>query len=183
MITFTFKFDKALQATAYLLRREPTRQMNYMRLLKVLYVTERESIRLTGRPITGDGVAALERGPVLSEVLDLIKGSHLRSPEWSSFIQKNDYDVRLVQEPGVGKLSKFEIELLEKVAEDNRARDEWAMVELTHAFPEWSRNNPGKSRKWIPLHDILEAVGRPADEADIEDDAKAGHAFARLFGA
>lgn len=180
---FAFKFDKALQAAAYLLRREPTRQMNYMRLLKVLYVADRESIRQTGRSITGDGVAAMERGPVLTEVFDLIKGSHLQSPDWSNVIQRTEYDVRLVQEPGVAKLSKFEIELLEQVAQDNHARDEWAMVELTHTFPEWRKNDPGKSSKWIPLHDILEAVGRPGDEADIEDDAKAGRAFARLLGA
>jgi len=182
---FAFKFDKAIQATAYLLRREPTRQMNYMRLLKLLYIADRESIQKTGRPITGDAVAAMERGPVLSEVLDLIKGLHLRSPDWSNFIQRNEYDVRLVQEPGVAKLSRFEIELLEQVAEEHRARDEWAMVEFTHSFPEWRKNDPGKSKssKWIPLHDILEAVGRSADEADIEEDAKAERAFARLFGA
>lgn len=179
---FAFKFDKALQAAAYLLRREPARQMNYMRLLKVLYVADRESIRRTGRPITGGRAAAMERGPVLSEVFDIIKGTHLRSPDWSNFIQRNAYDVRLVQGPGVARLSKFEIEVLEQVAEDNRARDEWAMVKFTHAFPEWHKNKPGKSRKWIPLHDILEAVGRPDDEADIKEDAKADRAFARLFG-
>lgn len=180
---FAFKFDKALQAAAYLLRREPARQMNYMRLLKVLYIADRESIRRTGRPITGDGVAAMERGPVLTEVFDLIKGTHLQSPGWSNFIQRSEYDVRLVREPGVANLSRFEIEVLEQVAEDNRARDEWAMVEFTHTFPEWRKNDPGKSSKWIPLHDILEAVGRPVDEADIEEDAKAGRAFARLFEA
>lgn len=180
---FAFKFNKAIQAAAYLLRREPFHQMNYMRLLKVLYIADRESIRQSGRPITGDRVAAMERGPVLSEVFDLIKGEHLRSPEWASFIERNGYDVRLAQEPGVANLSKFEIQVLEWVAEENHARDEWAMVEYTHTLPEWRKNDPGKSMKWIPLSDILESVGRPGDEADIEEDAKAGAAFARLFGA
>jgi len=179
---FAFKFDKALQAAGYLLRREPARQMNYMRLLKVLYIADRESIRQTGRSITGDRATAMERGPVLSEVFDIIKGTHLRSPDWSNFIERNAYDVRLVQGPGVAKLSRFEIEVLEQVAEENRTRDEWAMVEFAHTLPEWRKNDPGKSSKWIPLHDILEAVGRPADQADIEKDAKADRAFARLFG-
>jgi len=40
---FTFKFDKALQAAAYLLRRESCREMNYMRLIKILYISDRES--------------------------------------------------------------------------------------------------------------------------------------------
>lgn len=179
---FAFKFDKAIQCVAYLLRREPSRQMNYMRLLKVLYIADRESIRQTGRPITGDRAAAMARGPVPSETFDLIKGIHLRSPEWSEFIQKSEYEVRLVQDPGLAKLSRFDIELLERVAEEHRGHDEWDMVEITHEFPEWRRNDPGKSSKMIPLADILEAVGRPADLADIEEDAKADQAFSRLFG-
>ena len=105
------------------------------------------------------------------------------SPELSDFIQRAEYDVRLVQEPGVGKLSKFEIDVLERVAEENRSRDEWAMVEFTHSFPEWQNNDPGKSSKVIPLHDILDAIKRPEDEAEIEEDAKAEREFARLFEA
>ncbi len=180
---FPFKFDKALQAAAYLLRREPHRTMNYMRLLKVLYVADRESIRQTGRPITGDRFAAMKRGPVLSEVLDLVKGEHLRSPEWGTFIVRDEYDVSLSQDPGQAALSRFEIETLERVAEDNRGRDEWAMVAYTHTFPEWIKNDPGDSSKWIPLADLLKAVKRSKDQAAIEEDARADRQFARLFGA
>jgi uncharacterized phage-associated protein len=180
---FAFKFEKSLQAAAYLLRRESSRQMNYMRLVKVLYMADRESLKARGEPITGDRFAALERGPVLSEVLDLIKGSHLRSPEWGEFIRRDEFDVVLARDPGVTHLSRFEVELLERVAEENRAYDEWDMVKITHQFPEWRKNDPGKARKWIPLKDILEAVGRPADLPDIETDAEAARAFARVFGA
>lgn len=180
---FTFKFDKALQAAAHLLRREPTHTMNYMRLVKVLYIADRESLRQTGQPITGDRVAAMERGPVLSDVFDLIKGTHLRSPEWAEFIQKHEYDVRLAREPGNAHLSRFEIDLLEQIAEEHRSHDEWELSEITHSFPEWQKNNPGKSMKWIPWSDILNAIGRSADQPAIEEDAKASRAFARLFGA
>lgn len=179
---FAFKYNKALQAAAYLLRREPTKQMNYMRLLKLLYIADRESIRRSGHPITGDRVAALERGPILSKVLDLIKGADLQSPDWSSFIQRNEYDVRIVNDPGVARLTRSDIDLLEQAAEEHRADDEWAMVEFTHTFPEWQKNDPGKSMKWIPFHDILEAVGRQDDEADIQDDARTDCAFTQLFG-
>ena len=179
---FAFKFDKALQAAAYLLRRETCREMNYMRLLKILYIADRESLRLTGRPITGDRVAAMRRGPVLSEVFDLIKGIHLRFPDWTRFVQKDGFNVRLVGEPGQANLSRFEIETLERIAEENRCRDEWDMVEYTHEFPEWKKNDPGDGMKWIPLSDVLEAIGRGADLADIEEDAKADEAFSQLLG-
>ena len=180
---FAFKFDKALQAAAYLLRRERRQTMNYMRLLKVLYIADRESIRLTGRPITGDRFVAMKRGPVLSEVLDLVKGEHLRSPDWTRFIVRDEYDVLLADEPGQATLSRFEIETLERVAEENRRRDEWEMMDYTHTFPEWIKNDPGDSSKVIPFADLLEAVGRSADQAAIEEDAKADREFARLLGA
>jgi len=179
---FPFKFDKALQAAAYLLRRETSHEMNYMRLLKVLYIADRESIRLTGRPITGDRIVAMEQGPVLSPVLDLIKGKHLRSPEWTGYILREEYNVRLVNDPGQANLSRFEIETLERVAVENRERDEWAMVDYTHTFPEWIKNDPGDSSKMIPIADLLEAVGRSADLEEIEEDAKTDQAFTRLFG-
>ena len=181
---FAFKFDKAIQAAAYLLRREPSREMNYMRLIKILYIADRESIRQTGRPITGDRVAAMKQGPVLSELLDLIKGTHLDCPKWGSFVQRDTYNVRLVGEPGLANLSRFDIEMLERVAEERRSHDEWEMVEFTHKFPEWQKNAPeGDSRNWISFADILDAVGRSADLPLIEEEAKADCAFMRLFGA
>jgi uncharacterized phage-associated protein len=183
MFPFVFDFDKAIQSAAYLLRREPSREMNYMRLLKILYIADRESIRLAGCPITGDKVAAMKQGPVLSELLNLIKGDHLDSPDWASFIRRDEYKVRLVEDPGQAHLSRFDIETLERVADEHRAHDEWDMVEITHTFPEWQKNNPGDSRKWISLGDILEALGRSADRQEIEEDAKEDQAFARLFGA
>jgi hypothetical protein len=126
----------------------------------------------------------MKRGPVLSQVFDLVKGEHLRSPDWEEFIHREaQYIVRLVKNPGQAVLSRFEIETLERVAVDNRERDEWDMVDLTHTFPEWIKNNPGDSSKPIPLADLLEAVGRSADLEAIEEDAKEDRAFARVFGA
>lgn len=179
---FTFKFNKALQAAAYLLRRETSQEMNYMRLLKILYIANRESIFLTGWPIIGGRTAAMKRGPVPSETYNLIKGQELRGPEWSRYIQKKEYNVRLICDPGQASLSRFDIETLERVAEDHRAHDEWELVEITHGFPEWQKNDPGESlMNWIQTSDIFEAVNRQFD-SDINNDAKEDRAFARLFG-
>ncbi|MFH0909981.1 MAG: Panacea domain-containing protein [Planctomycetota bacterium] len=185
MTMFPFKFKKALQAAAYLLRREPSHDMSYMRLLKVLYLADRESVRLTGRPITGDRIAAMEQGPVLSDVYNLIKGEHLWSPDWAGFILKEDYKIRMVNDPGQANLSRFEIETLERIAEECRSRDEWEMVQYAHEHcPEWEKNKPSEQGKmnWIPFKDLLEAVGRSADQKSIEEDAREEREFARLFG-
>jgi uncharacterized phage-associated protein len=133
-----------------------------------------------GRPITGDLISAMKRGPVLSTLLDIIKGHDDLSIEWSKFIQKMDYNVQLVEDPGLDRLTRREMAILDAVIEEYRAYDEWEMVELTHTLPEWLKNDPGESSKEIPLGDILEATGRQEDLEDIEEDARLDVALSRL---
>ena len=51
---FQFNRAKAIQATAFLLKTRPSHKDSYMRLLKILYVADRESLQETGTTITGD---------------------------------------------------------------------------------------------------------------------------------
>src|SRR5271168_467516 len=109
MMSFPFKILKTIQAIGVLLRYDGVKRMNYMRLLKLLYIADRESLRETGRPVTGGPVIAMERGPVLKEVYDLILGQHREMSLWSQFYRKERYDLLEVAEPDVGQLSKYEI--------------------------------------------------------------------------
>ena len=160
---FRFNPEKAIQAVAFLLRRERGHRMNYMRLLKVLYLAEREALAESGKPLTGSRVLAMQRGPVLEEVFQLIKGQHWAIARWSSYLQTDRYQLELVSDPGSGLLSKYVASKLEEIASRYDACDEWDMVEVTHRLPEWQRNNPGESSREIPLFDILESVGRGHD--------------------
>ena len=160
---FRFSAEKAIQATAFLLRRERGHRMNYMRLLKVLYLAEREILADSGKPLTGSRVVAMQRGPVLEDVWKLIRGEHRAVGRWSTFIQVDRYHLEMIADPGAGLLSKFVTQKLEEVASRYDTFDEWAMVEETHRLPEWKRNNPGESSREIPLAHILEAIGRGGD--------------------
>lgn len=179
---FRFKSRKAIQAIALFLRPQPSKRMNYMRLLKLLYVADRECLRECGRPITGDSVVAMKRGPVLSQTCNIIKGEDILAPEWAAFVRLDRYELELKDDPGVPDLSRFELGILQRVAADYADKDEWDMVEITHGFPEWEKNDPGDSSRPIPLEDILEAVGRSADLKAIEQDARDEAAFDRVFG-
>ena len=179
---FTFKYRKTAQAVAHLLRCEPSRQMNYMRLVKLLYIADRESLRETGRSITGDRVVAMKQGPVLSHLLDLIRGLGPEFTDWSRFFQREGYQLRLVGEPGNGQLCRYDVEKLAEVSDRYSSYGEWDMVDLTHGFEEWKKNDPGDSSKPIPLKDILNAVGRSEDIDAIENDARTDALFERTFG-
>src|SRR5205085_12148203 len=170
-----------MQAIAALLHFHGTREMSYLRLLKLLYIADRESLRETGRPITGDQVVAMKHGPVLTSVYSLVKGEHTAWPVWSENFRKNGYRIELMRDPGNGQLSRYEIGKLRGIAEKYAGNNEWDMVEIVHGFEEWKKNDPGEASKAIPLEDILDAVGRGADKEAIEQDAKDQAAFDRLF--
>lgn len=173
---------KAVQAACVLLKREHDHRMNYMRLLKLLYIANRESLRRFQHPIIDDRVVAMERGPVLSEVYDLIKGTHLHAGLWSRFILLDRYEVQCVEDARRGLLSAAEIEILNEISDQFRNNDEWEMVQFTHEFAEWIAHSPrtGGCRE-IPLREILSAVGRADGADEIEEDIRASRAFDRLL--
>ena len=111
--------EKAIQAVGVLLRREGKRA-GRLRLLKLLYIADRTSLMKTGCQILGSRIVAMKHGPLHSEVLDLINGDHIRAPQWSRYFRNVGYTVVLAEEPAIGKLSRFEIELLNQVVDDHR---------------------------------------------------------------
>lgn len=176
-----FDFHRACQAVAHFLRSLPGQRMNYMRLIKLLYIAERECIRESGRGLTGGTVIAMERGPVLEDILRLIRNEHYESPEWSEHFRVEGYHLTMIDDPGADILSPFVSRKLSEIAMRHEKDDEWAMVEITHKLPEWIKNNPGESSKAIPLSDILEAVGRTDELESIVSYDRSLTQNARIF--
>lgn len=176
-----FHLRKTVQAAGVLLDLATGSQMSYLRLIKLLYIADRECLAASGRPITGDRVVAMPYGPVFSQTLDIIKGLSPKSPEWDRYVQRDNYTVRLAVSPGIGELSRFEIKKLQEITRRYEDLDDWEIVELTHQFPEWVRNNPGQSSKPIPLAHILEAVGCGDRVEAIQRDIEEQDAISREF--
>src|SRR5437870_2033729 len=109
-----FKIDtrKAIEAAATLLRLAPRRTMDRKRLLALLYLADRKSLRRTGRPIIGGRLVAMDYGPLHSEVYDLVKGGHSDQAQWSRHFENEAYRVRLSDDVEISALSRYEIELL-----------------------------------------------------------------------
>ena len=68
-----FNERKAAQAAAYLLCKAGG-SLNVLKLVKLMYLAERESLRRYGETITGDALVSMRNGPVLSATLDHING-------------------------------------------------------------------------------------------------------------
>ena len=113
----SFNQKKTTQAAARFLRLANGR-MNYMKLLKLLYLTDRGALLRWGRPVSGDKYFLMKLGPVLSEVHDLITEVPCPSDEnfWTKYISPpSNYEVELKADPGNEELSRAEERLIDEI--------------------------------------------------------------------
>ena len=180
MTPFRSSLEKKIQAAGVILRdRGP---MDRLRLLKLLYIADREALQERGIPIVGGLVVAMKHGPLHSEVYDLIKGSHVNEADWSTCIISQGNTIALKSDPGRLALSPFEIDKLNAVAERHQDMDTWELSELTHEFVEWQDSFQMGTSRPIPSEKLLKEVGFSDEEiAGIVNDANAhSHLFQQL---
>lgn len=153
-----FNEAKAAQAAAILLRLRGGR-MKYLKLIKLLYISDREALARWGKPITTDHYVSMKEGPVVSNIYNLIGSEPMPSEQsvWHKHIKTvADFDVELVGEPSNDELSQAEEDLLQEVFKAHGHKNRWIIVDETHKFPEWK--NPGTSSIPITYRDVLKAV-------------------------
>lgn len=68
-----FDFLRSLQAVAHLLKLHHNQQVGMLRLMKLLYIAERECLAQYRTPITSDQPFAMKQGPILSKTHDLLR--------------------------------------------------------------------------------------------------------------
>ena len=162
-----FNEAKLTQAAAYLLRLNRGK-MNYMSLIKLLYLVDRTALLNWGRPVTTDCYVSMDRGPVLSKTLDLINEKREPGTDrfWSRYISApRNYSVMLLKNPGTSELSSAEEKLIREILAQHRDKDPWELVRFVHQLPEWK--NPDGGAIPISYTDILRA-GKKTDHQVLE---------------
>jgi uncharacterized phage-associated protein len=167
-----FNERKATEAAAFLLKRR-SGTMSYLKLIKLLYLADREALLRWGRPISTDRYVSMDKGPVLSRVRDLITEESQEPSFWVATISEpHQFKVSLIKEIELEELSDAETELLEEIFNRYGALGRWELVELTHDLPEWV--DPQGSAVAISYSDILRNGGKTeAEIAVIEDELRA----------
>src|SRR5580704_14197102 len=113
MLRFRTSTEKKIEAVAVLLRAEGNR-VDRLRLLKLLYIADREALKERGCPIVGGRVVAMRHGPLHGEVYNLIKGEHESDQLWSEHFSSEGNTLSLLKDPGRLELSPYEIEKLDR---------------------------------------------------------------------
>ncbi len=162
-ISFVFDEMKATQAACYLLSLNAGR-MNYLKMIKLLYLADRQYITDWSNSITTDCYVSMDNGPVTSRIYDLIKDSKTDNGSyWASCIRTNGYDVFLMKEPGeYDRLSPMEMEVIAEISNRFESASAWDVVKYCHEnLAEWQ--NPAGSSIPITIEDIVKVVKSDKD--------------------
>lgn len=168
---FTYNERKAAQAAAYLIQLHHG-TLNYTVAIKLLYLADRLSLVEKGRPITGDSMVSMPKGPVLSITLNLIRcpdvhGGDADAGPWFDYVKKSGaWDIQLAKtNPELDELSAYELRVLDRVNQQFGAMTFGQLIDWTHrSLPEW--HDPKGSSRWIEPEEVLRAENVP--EAQIE---------------
>ncbi len=185
-MAFMFDSIKATEATAYLLRRRGGR-MSYLKLIKLLYLADREALNRWGIRLTTDRHVSMPKGPVVSNIYNLIIGE-LESPYWSAHISPpvGSFEIELRDEPcSTGRLSRAEESLLYEIFDQYGHMNRWDLVKFTHNLPEWQ--DPNGSSLPISIEEILRVQCHSDEDiailiAEFEADHSSNEALQSVLG-
>jgi hypothetical protein len=145
-------------------------KLNYMVLIKLLYLLDRASFIKWHRPVTFGEYYSMKNGPVISEVHDLITEMvpPFEQGYWFQHISEPaDWSVMLRAGTDTDALSEAEEELIQAVFRkyEPYLSKPFELVDLLHkTLPEWQEIQSG--RVPLPHRDILAAENRSEEEIE-----------------
>lgn len=155
-----FNSKKSAQVAAFFCAKQGG-SIPVLKLVKLIYLSDRQFMAECGFPITNDKHVSMPHGPVNSRTYEVMSGN-VESEEWSDLISDQaGYRVglsRVLTEDDSDELSDAEIETLEKVWGEFGGMGKYAIRDWTHAnCPEWE--DPNGSSAAIPLERTLRFLG------------------------
>jgi hypothetical protein len=173
MIQFKFDVSKIIQIVDFLVARNSF-SLNYTKMIKLLYIADKQALAQHDIVITGDRYFSMKNGPVLSGVLDLIDGEFhdAESQElWNNHFNTLGHDVvsKTKKPLEYDKLTPFEESLLAEIDNKYKHYDYGRMINLTHdkkkfAEVRWQEAEKMGTSLHLGIEDILKQLGRTDEE-------------------
>jgi uncharacterized phage-associated protein len=177
-MNFPVNDRKTTDAVARLLEKSGG-QADYLRVIKLAYLADRDSIIRRGVPIFGGHYYSMRLGPTVGEVMNFV--SQRNAPGWTEHIApRKGHKLTLTSPPAYESLSQAELDILDGVVEEHASRSTNDLVKWSHKYcAEYEYVFWG--RKDIKVESILRAGGKTADT--IHRVVKEAEEFAELDAA
>jgi uncharacterized phage-associated protein len=177
-----FQSRKAAQAVAYFAGRQPG--IEKLKLIKLIYLAEREFVSRHGQPMLYDELFSMKDGPVCSSVLNGINGN-IDKDGWSSLVSLKDNKKvqparRVIERESLDELSDAEMDVLGNIWKRFGEMTSHQIRKWTHDnCPEYKEVKSG--RLPITYREMAEAVGE-SDPDHIEQEISYRRRVSSLFG-
>jgi uncharacterized phage-associated protein len=159
-----FQSRKAAQMSAYFAQKNNA-SVDKLKLIKLIYLAEREFITKYGQPMLYDEFFSLKHGPICSNALDGING-RIDEKTWSTFIAtKNDNisPAKNFSREDFDEISDAEIEVIDAIYESFGFMTGTQLRNYTHKnCPEYTDTN---GRLPINYFDLFKILGLPEAES------------------
>ena len=170
-----FQIEIAGQMAAWFLHMH-NGSMPHLKLMKLLYLTERTCIKRYGFPALGDYLVSMPHGPVLSITLNYMRGAGSLENGWSKWvspIQNHEVSLARGYKPEeLDLLSEVDIEVLQEVWNQFGHMEKWDIREYTHNYcPEWK--DPHGSSTPITYKYLLGMLGYGEKSAELAAELEA----------
>jgi uncharacterized phage-associated protein len=167
---YGYKERKAAQVAAFFALKEQG-SINILKLAKLLYLAERESMNRFDEPMFFDRLVSMDHGPVTSIALNQVNGLS-QSTDWDSYIAgRSGYNINVIHGLNIqclNELSRADLRVLNDLWDEFGEMSQYQIRDWTHVnCPEWE--NPHGSSEPIPNDRVFKFLGK--DHADLLSDA------------
>lgn len=146
-----FNYKKAVQALNFFAEKEGG-QINKMKAIKLIWLSDKLHLISNGRTITGDNYYAMKNGPVPSSTRNILEQNNIALEQdeldySSSYILPDGYDFKTKKTTDLTELSKSDLSVLEQVYLDYGKYDKFYLSEMSHEFKEWEQYKSALDKK------------------------------------
>lgn len=163
-----FDINKTL-ACVGIICRENANSIDFYRLMKLVYLSDRKSFVETFRPITNDHWVNMRHGPINSMLYDLAKGNgpiELQE-KWNHYFSCEEYVVSMKNQPDKSVLTGLEIESIKSAIDSLKdCGDFFSVRDKVHKLPEYVDT---QSSEPVSLEKILKAEYEGITDEEISD--------------
>jgi len=161
------KTKKIVNSILFFANKDQNRTINRLKLIKLLWLSDRLHLNTHGRVILKDSYVAMPHGPVPSYTVNF---SRQNLPEY--FSNPNQYDIKADAVADERFFSKSDLEVMTTIWEKFGDFSNFQLRDLSHKFPEWIRYEKELNDENLPksypmvMEDFFEAP-KTDDNMDI----------------